>query len=466
MKKLRKAIMLVVVINICHVSTIPAANISGLEIAAVSEPDQFQKSLTVDWEICEVGAVHNYISNSTLVSGLNEWTIIIGDYFAEYPSMLWTVPEEYAEDNHYLYWGSLRLGYHNQLVHLSTDTSPGVDAIEPPNSVSDFDTHFYISDQSDLVPPEEKIGIKVHQNTYAWADEESNDFIIYDYWIVNLNPESLDSFYVAFHGDCDVSSAGGGSGGEGFYRDDMAGYYRNYETGEFISYMYDGDNPSIPGDDEGGRYDPQESLGYIGTRLLYCPPIVGDTIPSVQQGHEWWDWNSDPGSDEEWFALMSNRLWLNPPPVPHDFRYLQKLGPFEITAEDSINIVFAFGIGEGEDGLRANLEIAQWLFDNGYNPTSVDEGHESLPLRFTLKQNYPNPFNSRTMIRFALPEASHVIVDVYDLLGRLVTTLVDADLRAGYHDINWDAKDQSSGMYFYRIQAGEYAETRKMVLLK
>ncbi|MEE8417111.1 MAG: hypothetical protein V3S06_00460, partial [candidate division Zixibacteria bacterium] len=125
-------------------------------------------------------------------------------------------------------------------------------------------------------------------------------------------------------------------------------------------------NPNIPGNDEGGIFDPKESLGYIGSRLLYCPPIVGENTPSVQQGHGWWDWNSDPGTDEDWIVLMTDGLWLNPPPSPHDFRFLQKLGPFEVAGQDSIRVVFAFGIGNGLTGMRSNLHNAHLLFENDY----------------------------------------------------------------------------------------------------
>ncbi len=468
MRTLRKITMMAVIFNLCFTSIIAGRDLPISDGLSRAGDHQVEIPLTEDWEICTIGTVHNYITNSTVLRaiGSNEWTIIIGDDLAEHPSMLWTVPEEYADDNHYLYYATLRLGYHNQLVHLSTDTSPGVDAFESPNSVSDFDTHFYISDQSDLVPPESKINIRIHQNTYAWDDSEADDFIIYDYWIVNLNPEQLDSFYVAFHADCDVSSAGGGSGTEGFWRDDMSGYYRDYENGEFISYMYDGDNPTIPGNDEGGQYDPQESLGYIGTRLLYCPPVTGETIPSVQQGHIWWDWNSDPGSDSGWFALMSDTVWLDSPPSPHDYRYLQKLGPFEIPAEDSINVVFGFGIGEGEQGLRANLEVAQRLFDNGYIPTSVDESAGSLAPGILLYQNYPNPFNAQTVIEYALPYTAIVTVEIFDIIGRRVAILVNEEKPAGYHRIEWNAIGETSGVYFCRIQAGKLSEARRLVLLK
>jgi hypothetical protein len=70
------------------------------------------------------------------------------------------------------------------------------------------------------------------------------------------------------------------------------------------------------------------------------------------------------------------------------------------------------------------------------------------------------------LIQYSLPEASYVTIDIYDILGRKIETLVQGVQPAGYHQVIWHASNQSSGTYFYRIQAGEYDETRKMVLLK
>ena len=91
---------------------------------------------------------------------------------------------------------------------------------------------------------------------------------------------------------------------------------------------------------------------------------------------------------------------------------------------------------------------------------------DNTPLAFRLAQNYPNSFNATTTIQYNLPEPSHVTIDIYDILGRKVETLVNAKQEAGCHQIIWNAKDASSGVYFYKIQAGDYAETKKMVLLK
>ena len=95
-----------------------------------------------------------------------------------------------------------------------------------------------------------------------------------------------------------------------------------------------------------------------------------------------------------------------------------------------------------------------------------DDYSNLIPKRLALMQNYPNPFNSSTVIKYDLPQSSHVTIAIYNILGRRVETLVQGEQLAGYHQITWDASGHSTGIYFYRIQAGEYAETRKMVLLK
>jgi len=89
----------------------------------------------------------------------------------------------------------------------------------------------------------------------------------------------------------------------------------------------------------------------------------------------------------------------------------------------------------------------------------------SLPKVFSLSQNYPNPFNPATSIQFALPERSEWTLEIYNTAGQLVTTWSGID-EAGVQEIEWDARLYASGVYLYRLVAGEFRETRKMVLLK
>lgn len=89
-----------------------------------------------------------------------------------------------------------------------------------------------------------------------------------------------------------------------------------------------------------------------------------------------------------------------------------------------------------------------------------------LPEEFSLEQNYPNPFNPSTTIRFDIPNASPVRLSVFDVLGREVAVLVNEQIAAGVHEVSVDAKQFASGMYVYRLQAGNFVQTRKMLFLK
>jgi len=101
---------------------------------------------------------------------------------------------------------------------------------------------------------------------------------------------------------------------------------------------------------------------------------------------------------------------------------------------------------------------------------SIDPS-ELIPDEFALHQNYPNPFNPITTLRYDLPEQSHVNIVIYDMLGRQVRTLINQIQDAGFKSMTWDANDDrgkpvSAGIYLYQIKAGEFVQTRKMVLLK
>jgi hypothetical protein len=89
-----------------------------------------------------------------------------------------------------------------------------------------------------------------------------------------------------------------------------------------------------------------------------------------------------------------------------------------------------------------------------------------IPTTYSLDQNYPNPFNPITHIKFGLPKAGDVLVEVYNVLGQKVVTLFDGYKAAGYHQVDFEATDQPSGIYFYRIRSNEFQSVKKMMLVK
>jgi hypothetical protein len=93
-------------------------------------------------------------------------------------------------------------------------------------------------------------------------------------------------------------------------------------------------------------------------------------------------------------------------------------------------------------------------------------GSSQLPTEYGMDQNYPNPFNPTTQINYQLPENNHVTLQVYDVLGNLVTTLINNEVEAGYHSITWNASGIASGIYFYTLRSGSFVATKKLILLK
>ena len=89
-----------------------------------------------------------------------------------------------------------------------------------------------------------------------------------------------------------------------------------------------------------------------------------------------------------------------------------------------------------------------------------------LPENYGLSQNYPNPFNPITHIDYQIPEDSYVILEVYDISGRLIRQLYNSNTQAGYHSITWNATMYSSGIYFVKMSAGDYISTQKLMLIK
>jgi hypothetical protein len=118
------------------------------------------------------------------------------------------------------------------------------------------------------------------------------------------------------------------------------------------------------------------------------------------------------------------------------------------------------GGGEPSYGQIVGFWYVQHSVITGLNPTA------NLPAEFSLEQNYPNPFNPSTTIMYQLPRSSMVRLSVYDVLGREVAVLVDERKNAGSYEVKFDAVGLASGVYLYRLQAGEYVGTKKLLLIK
>ncbi len=122
-------------------------------------------------------------------------------------------------------------------------------------------------------------------------------------------------------------------------------------------------------------------------------------------------------------------------------------------------------IGARQDDDGGEDAGAAYLYDVTALPVSV-VGNDALPEGYALYHNYPNPFNPVTTIRFAIPAASRVVIKLFDILGNEIKTLVDAGYAAGEHQVRFNAGDLASGLYVYRMEAGNFVWARKLTLLK
>jgi hypothetical protein len=130
--------------------------------------------------------------------------------------------------------------------------------------------------------------------------------------------------------------------------------------------------------------------------------------------------------------------------------------------------------------LRATVNsFSEFIFGSDDNALTDVRTGAVFPASYALEQNYPNPFNPVTEIKFYVPQENiqqenvrqdnilpHMTLRVYDVLGRVVATLVDGIREAGVHSVRWDASNMASGIYFYRLDAGKFVDVKKMVLLR
>jgi len=133
----------------------------------------------------------------------------------------------------------------------------------------------------------------------------------------------------------------------------------------------------------------------------------------------------------------------------------------EVYNGDTVSLTMT---GELSDG--AAIEGTDCVVIRGGGKSDDGGGLFGEPPSVTLLGNYPNPFNPATEISFSLPSASHVKLEIFNVMGQKVGTLVDGQLEAGEHVVRWDGSEAASGVYFYRLQAGDFVETKKMMLLK
>jgi hypothetical protein len=130
---------------------------------------------------------------------------------------------------------------------------------------------------------------------------------------------------------------------------------------------------------------------------------------------------------------------------------------------DNSSIIFSWQDDRRSEGWDIYAKIINW---NWNGVTDVEIIDDNVPEEFSLLQNYPNPFNPNTKIRYSVPQLSKVVIKVFDILGNEIETLVNEERPAGSYEVEFDARNLSSGIFYYKIQANDFIETEKMILIK
>jgi hypothetical protein len=355
------------------------------------------------------------------------------------------------DDRDNLFEGALVAGYDS--VHVShsarndpagselTDWQllPGGDiVISDPGSFADQDGLSRYADTGADAP----MDIEVTQRSYAWAEPPYDDFVIVELTFRNAGLDSMsdiDSFFAGVYMDWDIPPFG-----------QLPLNNAAVDTALDVGYMQN-----------------VSSDRHCAVHVLTEPGITGFDIIDNQGGGYGFSkpefWRSMSGGIAEFSGTSK------------DFSYVLATGPFDLAHQDSVTVAFAFLGADNLDDLVSNVVAAREIYGVPTGLGDAAGGGSALPRAFALGQNFPNPFNPSTTIRYRVPagagEALHVTLDVFDLRGRRVCTLVDAERAAGEYAVQWNGRGErgeslASGVYLYRIHAGDFEATRRMMLLK
>jgi hypothetical protein len=167
-----------------------------------------------------------------------------------------------------------------------------------------------------------------------------------------------------------------------------------------------------------------------------------------------------PGDPETGLGIIES------PTTAADKRNLIVAGPIDVFAQDTLSFTYVFLISSGTNNLNSVTRLKQDARALRTFSSAKDSKVSTNPKTFALKQNYPNPFNPSTVISYQLSGLSEVKLEIFDVLGRQVATVVNARQAAGYYQASFNATSLASGIYFYRLQAGSFVESKKMLLVK
>ncbi|MCX6149795.1 MAG: T9SS type A sorting domain-containing protein [Ignavibacteriales bacterium] len=360
----------------------------------------------------------------------------------------------------------------------------------------------------------EPIGLEVQATTYGYnRTDDLADVVFKKYKIINKSNSIVEDMYFGYWSDTDLGDGNDdyvgcdtllnfgftynadnidGSGNYGYGTPPPAlGYLllqgpkqtsNSSDSAFFNNFWHNGFKnlgmssfvPNMKG--SFWTHDPSQGR-YEGTLQFYnllnglrnegepmIDPNTGDTTKFGLAG--------DPVAEIGWYE---GKGWppgydITPIHYPGDRRLMVTSGSFNFAPGDTQEVVYAIIIGRGTDNINSIkvLKDKTKAVKNFYYLGILSDVNDSkiIPEEYKLYQNFPNPFNPTTTIKYSIPERSGVELKIFDVLGKEVTTLVNEEKTAGNYEVKFDGSKLASGIYIYRLKAGNYFNTKKLVLIK
>lgn len=326
-----------------------------------------------------------------------------------------------------------------------------------------FDKDFTVASGGDLqiltpgnITDQESIGIfedtqatnpmhlRITQETFAMKSPPNDDFILFRYTIENTSQTNLQNFYFGIFFDWDID---GGT---------FATNKVEYDADRRMGYAFDtGQGPRT----------------FVGMEALSEGPMSFRAIfndPNDPNNPSWGLYDGYTDS-EKWESISSGIKFTEAGPADVSFVIAQ--GPFTIESNSFIQLSYALLAGENLADLQSNADSARTLWNQLFTTAVTERPSNKLPDHFVLEQNFPNPFNPETTIHYQIPKATEVEITIFNLRGQKIRTLVKQNQPAGFYSVQWDGTSETgqqvaNGVYLYKLKAGDFIQTRKMLLLK
>ncbi|MCP4582134.1 MAG: S8 family serine peptidase [candidate division Zixibacteria bacterium] len=315
----------------------------------------------------------------------------------------------------------------DQLIESDFIPISGIARFEPGED-ADLEYSCSFNDQA----ADEPLNISVNQTCYGWIDSPDNTYIITKYDITN-------------DGDTDL-------------------------VGVRVAHFEDWDMPWGVANDR-ANFDRERNLGY----QYYTTSYRGVMVLNPEGAVSFKALSNENEVYPPLFTLADKWNYMNADftdtaiTTPEDASIMMTTGPWDIPFGASVTAAFAI---LGGNSLEALQEVADAATQKYYNMTDIaDQPQPGLPLVFGIAGNYPNPFNPTTIIKFSIARPAQVELEIYDILGRKVNTLISGFKTSGAYEITWNSRDSrgrdvASGMYFIKLQSGQQSSVEKMMLLR